>query len=83
MGELEHCGNCAFLRRHEEMGQVGFFCHAEPPKIQILPGGQRIVSGKPELQGLQLLGMWPPVDTVGGWCGRWQLTENGTKITAQ
>jgi hypothetical protein len=63
-----NCGNCAHMREHEQMGAQGAWCHGDPPKLTMLPGGNRVIAGKPELQGITLAGFWAPVDKEGGWC---------------
>jgi hypothetical protein len=60
------CGNCAHVREHEQLGGKGWFCHGDTPKLTLLPGGSRVVHGKPELQGLMMQGLWAPVDLEGG-----------------
>ena len=62
------CGNCAHMREHEQLGGKGAFCHGDPPKLTMLPGGQRVHVGKPELQGISMMGLWAPVDAASGWC---------------
>jgi hypothetical protein len=63
------CGNCAWMREHEQLGsEIAAFCHGMPPTMTIMPGGNKIVRGRPELQGMQMLGLYTPVEKDGGWC---------------
>lgn len=68
-----NCGSCVFMHEHEQLGGEGAWCHAEPPTLALMHGGNRVVHGKPELQGINQMGLWPPVDKVGGWCGRYEM----------
>jgi hypothetical protein len=68
MSEKPVCGNCAHSRKHEQMGGLGLFCHGKTPDLHLLPQGSQVIRGKQMPMGLQLVGLWPPVDAESGWC---------------
>lgn len=70
-----NCATCAHMREHEQLGGQGAFCHAEAPSLHLLSGGSRLVRGRPELQGLQMVGLWAPVDKHTGWCAHHEPAE--------
>jgi hypothetical protein len=70
------CGNCAHMREHEQLGSdIAAFCHGMPPTMTIIPSGNKIVRGRPELQGMQMMGLYTPVEKTGGWCRLHEFAE--------
>lgn len=69
MSDIVHnCGNCAHMREHEQLGGHGAFCHGKPPDLTLMPANAPVIRGRAAPQGLNMMGLYTPVDKDGGWC---------------